>query len=152
MADKNDSKNELITTVLDEWKTDSKINGDEPGAELLKISTLHSKYLTKLSENRQEKSKLLRNLNKLKKIKFEYYSGKMDIEKLKKYGWEPFPYILKSELNTYLEADNHIQEIETQISVHEEIIDICTFILKEISSRTWQLKEFIGWTKFTSGC
>jgi hypothetical protein len=35
--------------------------------------------------------------------------------------------------------------------LHEEIVDVCQSILKELHSRTFQLKEFITWERFIQG-
>jgi hypothetical protein len=46
-------------------------------------------------------------------------------------------------LTTYLESDDDINKHIAQKIVHDEIVEVCSSILKELHSRTFQLKEFI---------
>jgi hypothetical protein len=34
---------------------------------------------------------------------------------------------------------------------HDEIVELCTSILKELNSRTYQLRSLIDWEKFIGG-
>jgi hypothetical protein len=87
----------------------------------------------------------------MRKLKWEYYTGKLDADDLKKYGWEPFPFVLKSEISTYLESDEDINRFLAQKALHEEVVDICQSIMKELNSRTFQLRDFIQWERFIQG-
>jgi hypothetical protein len=90
-------------------------------------------------------------LNKMRILKWEYYTGKLDEEQLKQYGWEPFPYVLKTEVNNYIEADDDINKRMAVKALHEEIVDVCSAILKELNNRAWELRSFIDWEKFIQG-
>jgi hypothetical protein len=35
--------------------------------------------------------------------------------------------------------------------MHDEIVDVCQSILKELNNRAWELKSFIDWEKFIQG-
>lgn len=144
---------EQIQELLQMWSLDAKFDETQPDRELAKIGSLHSKYLTILSEHRLEVKTLEQKFYRLRKIKWEYYSGKMNGDKvtLDKYGWEPFMFTLKSEIPSYLEADAHLQDILSTKSLHEEVVEICQSILKELTSRTFQIKDFISWQKFLQG-
>ena len=72
--------------------------------------------------------------NKMKKLKWEYYTGKLDDDQLKKLEWEPFPYILKSDLSTYLDSDEDLNKYIANKAVHDEIVELCTTIMKELNS------------------
>jgi hypothetical protein len=140
-----------IDELLEEWRKDSNIDRTEPGKALLDIPKLHSKYLNILSRHRLLSRECDFKVNKIKKLKWEYYTGKLDADDLKKYGWEPFPYVLKSELSTYLESDEDINKHIAQKVVHDEVVDLCQSILKELNNRAWELKSFIDWEKFIQG-
>jgi hypothetical protein len=140
-----------IEELLEEWRKDSIIDRLEPGKALLDIPKLHSKYLNILSRHRLLSKESDFKLNKMRKLKWEYYTGKLDEDDLKKYGWEPFPYVLKSELSTYLESDDDINKYLAIKAMHDEIVDLCLSILKELNSRTFQLKDFIAWERFIQG-
>lgn len=140
-----------IDDVLEMWKKDSVIDRTEPGKELINIPLLHSKYLTILSKHRMLSKEAEFKYNKMKKLKWEYYTGKLDDDALKKHGWEPFPYILKSDINTYLESDEDLNRFIATKMMHDEVVDICQSIMKELNSRTFQLRDFIQWERFIQG-
>ena len=140
-----------LDELLEEWRKDSDIDRTEPGKELLKIPKLHSKYLDILSKHRLLSKEAEFKFNKMKKLKWEYYTGKLDDDDLKKYGWEPFPFVLKSDITTYLESDDDLNKYTAQKIMHDEIVEVCMAILKELNSRTFQLRDFISWEKFIQG-
>jgi hypothetical protein len=133
------------------WATDSIIDRNEPGKALIDIPKLHSKYLNILSSHRLLAKEAEFQYNKWRKLKWEYYTGKLDSEELKQRGWDPFPYTIKSEINTYLEADEDINKYLARKLLHEEIVEVCQAILKELNSRTFQLRDYIQWEKFIQG-
>ena len=142
---------QMTDELLEMWRKDSEIDRTEPGKALLDIPKLHSKYLAILSRHRLLSKDAEFKFNKMKRLKWEYYTGKLDEDTLKKHGWEPFPYTLKSDLTTYLESDDDIRKFVASKAVHDEMVDICTAILKELNSRTFQLRDFIAWERFIQG-
>lgn len=142
---------EQVDSLLAEWQKDAVMDRLEPANELRKIGSLHSKYLTILSTHRRAFKEGERRMGKLRKLKYEYYMGRMDQTALAKYGWTPFLYTLKGDLATYLEADKDIVNAKAVLAVHEEIMDLAERIIKELGSRTFQLKDIISWEKFISG-
>lgn len=142
-----------IDTLMEEWSKDAVINELEPGKELLNIPKLHSKYLTILTHHRLVVKKLMGDYQRIKKLKWEYYSGDLNNpEDLEKYGFEPLmKKILRQDIPTYLDSDTDLNNILLKKVVHEEITEACTAILKELNSRTWQIKSFIDYEKFIGG-
>jgi hypothetical protein len=140
-----------LDELLDMWTKDADIDRTEPGKALLEIPKLHSKYLNILSKHRLLVKEAEFKYNKMKKLKWEYYTGKLDDGELKKRGWEPFPYVIKAELSTYMEADEDVNRFLAAKIVNEEMVDVCTSILKELNNRAWELKSFIDWEKFIQG-
>ena len=140
-----------LDELLEMWRKDSDIDRTEPGKALLDIPKLHSKYLNILSRHRLFAKESEFKLNKMRVLKWEYYTGKLDEDQLKQYGWEPFPYGLKAEVNNYIEADDDINKRMAIKTMHEEIVDVCGAILKELNSRTFQLRDFIAWERFIQG-
>jgi len=140
-----------LEELLSMWAADSNIDRTEPGKELLNIPKLHSKYLNILSRHRMLSKELDFKMSKLKKLKWEYYTGKLDETTLKQHGWEQFPYTLKSEVATYLESDDDIIKLIAQKKIHDEIVEVCNSIMKELNSRTFQLRDFITWERFIQG-
>lgn len=140
-----------LNDLLEMWRQDSEIDRTEPGKALLDIPKMHSKYLNILSRHRLLSKESEFKYNKMKKLKWEYYTGKLDDDDLKKYGWEPFPFVLKSDITTYLESDEDLNKYLASKTLHDEIVDVCGTILKELNSRTYQLRSFIDWEKFIQG-
>jgi hypothetical protein len=140
-----------LDELLEMWKKDSIIDRTEPGKELTNIPQLHSKYLNVLSKHRLLSKEAEFKYNKIRRIKWEYYTGKLSQEELKKYGWDPFPYTIKSEIATYLDSDEDLNKYLASKLVHDEIVDLCQSILKELNSRTYQLRDYISWEKFING-
>ena len=140
-----------LDELLNMWAKDSVIDRTEPGKELINIPQLHSKYLNVLSRHRLLSKEAEFKYNKMKKVKWEYYTGKLDKDQLEKHGWEPFPFVLKSEITTYFESDEDLNRLIAQKILHDEIAEVCISILKELNSRTFQLRDFISWEKFIQG-
>lgn len=144
---------ETIQDLLKMWESDVKFDQTQPDRELARIGSLHSKYLTILSEHRQAMKHVEHKYFRIRKLKWEYYTGKLNGDKatLEKYGWDPFMFTLKAEVPSYLEADKDLQGILIQKGLHEEIVEVCQSILKELQSRTYQIRDFITWQRFLQG-
>ncbi len=140
-----------LDELLEMWKKDAEIDRTEPGKALIDIPKLHSKYLNILTRHKLLQKESEFKYSRMKKIKWEYYTGKMDQDDLAKYGWDPFPYTLKSDLNIYFESDEDLNKLEAQKILHEQIVETCQSILKELNSRTFQLRDFIAWERFIQG-
>lgn len=142
-----------LDTLMEEWSRDSKIDETEPGLELLKISSLRSKYLKILSYHNLKVKQLSSEYSKLRRVKYEYYKGDLNNpDDLQKYGWEPWLKIgMKGDINVYLDGDVDLVNTLSRKSVHQEVVDICSDVIKELHSRTFQLRSFIDWKKFLSG-
>jgi hypothetical protein len=75
----------------------------------------------------------------------------MSQEELKQYGWEQFQFTLKSDITTYLEADNDLIKLLEKKAYHEETVSVVESIMNELKQRTWQIRDFISWEKFIGG-
>ena len=142
---------ENLEQILKYWETDSNMDQTEPSKELLKIPVLHSKYLNILTKHKIASKKAHFDYLRMRKIKWEYFTGKMSKEELDEYGWEPFQFALKSDINTSLEADGDLIKLLEKKVYHEEAISVVESIMSELKQRTWQLRDFISWEKFVNG-
>ena len=140
-----------LEQIAEEWTRDSQMDTTEPGKEMVRIPILHNKYNKFLSAHNLAAKKTAIDLNKLRKLKWMYYNGKMTQEELEKYGWEQFPFTLKQDMNVYLDGDDDMAKLVAKKSYHEEAVSFCINVMKELSNRTWQLKEYMGWEKFIHG-
>jgi len=142
---------ENLEQVLKLWEKDAEIDQTEPGKELVKIPMLHNKYLTILTKHRIASKKANFDYLRMRKIKWEYYTGKMSQEELEEQGWEPFRYTLKSDIGTYLESDIDLIKLLEKKIYHEEVVSVVEAIMSELKSRTFQLRDFISWERFIGG-
>ena len=133
------------------WEKDCIIDQTEPGKELLNIPKLHSKYVNLLVEYNLKAKDCYYAYLKIKRLKSEYYSGKLSQDELTKYGWEPFPFVLKSDMSLYLESDTDIIKSLKTKARYDECVRILEDILKELKSRTFQLRDYIAWERFIGG-
>lgn len=140
-----------LEELLEMWKTDSVVDKIDPGKEILNIPQLHAKYLNIMSFSQLTLKDIQFKVNRMKKLKWEYYTGKLDDVTLKARGWEQFPYVLKSDISTYLDSDEDINRLLAQKALTEQIVEVCTSILKELHSRTFQIRAFMDWEKFIQG-
>ena len=140
-----------LEKILENWEKDSVIDQTEPSKEILKIPLLHSKYLNILTKSKLLSKKAHFDYLQLKKKKWEYYTGKLSQDELSEMGWEPFPFVLKSDINLYLESDGDLIKILQKKMIHDEIVSVVETIMTELKSRTFQLRDFISWEKFING-
>ena len=47
--------------------------------------------------------------------------------------------------------DTELNNILLKKVIHEEIVEFCKNVLKELNNRTWQLKEYMSWERFVGG-
>jgi hypothetical protein len=142
---------ENLEQILKSWESDAEMDQTEPSKELMKIPKLHSKYLNVLVKHKMSSKKAHYDYLRMRKLKWEYYTGKMSKEELEEYGWQQFQFTLKSDINTYLEADNDLIKLLQKKVYHDEVVSVIELIMKELNSRTYQLKDFISWEKFIGG-
>jgi hypothetical protein len=140
-----------LDQVLKSWETDAQIDQTEPSRELIRIPILHSKYLNVLTRHKMASRKAEFDYKKMRKVKWEFYTGKLSKEELEHFGWEPFPFTLKSDISTYLESDLDLIKLLEKKIYHDEIISVIESIMNEIKQRTWELKSFIQWEMFVNG-
>ena len=116
-----------IDDLMEEWSKDCFYNETNPDVESSKIPILHAK--------------------------FEYYSGDLNNpEDLEHYGFEPMTkHLLKSNIPTYIDSDQDINNILLQRIIHQEIVDFCNSVLKELNSRTYQIGNIIKWKQISDG-
>jgi hypothetical protein len=142
---------ENLEQILKNWERDAEIDQTEPGKELIKIPTLHNKYLSILTKHKIASKKAHFDYLRMRKIRLDYYAGRMSQEELQEYGWEPFSFVLKTDVNAYLEADDNLIKLLEKKVYHEEAVSVIESIMSELKNRHWELKSFIDWERFISG-
>ena len=142
---------ENLEQILKYWEADADMDQTEPGKELIKIPKLHNKYLSILTKHKIASKKAHFDYLRMRKIRLDYYAGRMSQEELSEHGWEPFSFILKTDVNAYLEADTNLIKLLEKKVYHEETVSVLESIMNELKNRHWQLKSFIDWEKFIGG-
>lgn len=131
---------------------DMPIDDTELDIESMTIPQLHSKYLNFYLDEKLVLQKLNSDYYRLKKTKWEYYTGKLDGEQLQEYGWEPFQFkILKQDIDLYMDSDEDLQKLSNKVAYQKEKINYLDSILKSINNRQWNIRNAIEWRKFING-
>ena len=142
-----------LEDLMSIWAEDSVIDETEPGRAMAKIPILHAKYLRILSYHNLMVKKLHNDYQRTKLLKWEYYKGNLNNpEDLKEHNLEPMvKNIMRQDIPMYLDGDNDLNKILLKKVMNQEIADAATSILKELHSRTFQIKSIIEWERFTGG-
>ena len=128
---------------------DLKINDTELDLESLKTPQLHNKYLKELTKFKLLLTKADSDYRVLKRIKWEYYTGKADP---KVYAEQPFDLkILKTDIDKYLEADDDLIRAISKVKYLEAVVEFLDRTMRQITNRTFSIKNAIDWRKFSSG-
>ena len=132
------------------WQEDCKIDIDNMHEESIKVPQLHSKYHEILSNLILLRTKAQKIQKSVRHERYEYYSGKADPEVYEK---EPFPKKVrdKDALIRYMDADDRVSDANLKVEYYDVMINYTESILKQISNRTYQIKNSIEWHKFQAG-
>ena len=129
--------------------SDLKINDTELDLESLKTPQLHNKYMKHLTKFKLMLSRAEGDLANTKRELWEYYTGKADASV---YALKPFNLkILKQDVDKYLESDEYIQRAKHKVDYLQTTTDFLDRTIRQISNRTFTIKNAIEWRKFTSG-
>ena len=142
-----------IEALMEEWSKDSAYDETEPQKAMANIPKLHAKYLRIMTHHNLLVKKLLSEYNSRRKIKYDYFSGDLNNpEDLEKYGLEPMmKKVLRSDIQMWLDSDQDLNNLLLKKVIHEEIVDFCKSVLKELNNRTFQIKAYMDWERFIGG-
>ena len=139
-----------LEMIQELWEKDAKINNDELDSESLKIPQLHAKYYELyntilLMRKREEQTHCNVLLDRRK-----YYTGKATASV---YEAEPFPYKVrdKDDLKLYLDSDEKLTKTKLKIEYYDTMLKYLEEILRQVTNRTYQIKNAIEWRRFSSG-
>jgi hypothetical protein len=143
-----------LEQLLDLWEEDVKIDYKTSNLDqhMLNIGSLHAKYLKIMVTHGELKRQTEVAKRRAVQIRTSYYNGTISKEDEKKFGWTPFQRVLNGrELQEHLDADKIVQAAKDKVTFHEEMIEACKLIIKEVSNRSYQIKAAIDWQKFSNG-
>ena len=139
-----------LEKIQEMWERDAVIDPDNLHDESLKIPQLHSKYYTVYNTITLLREKARESYSKIKLERHNYYTGKATAEE---YIENPFPYKVreKDAIQRHLEADEKLNTIDMKMRYYDVILKFLEEIIRNISGRTYQIKNAIEWQKFQSG-
>ena len=139
-----------LEQIQEMWQKDSVIDPDNLHDESLKIPQLHSKYYTIYNTITLLREKAREQYSKVRLERYNYYTGKATAEV---YAEEPFPYKVreKDAIQRHLEADDKMNKIDMKIKYYDVMLKFLEEIIRNVSNRTYQIKNAIEWQQFQSG-
>ena len=128
---------------------DLKINDTELDLESLKTPQLHNKYMKLYNQFKLMLTRAESDYYTVKKEKWEYYTGKADASV---YAEKPFDLkVLRTDVDKYIESDEELQKATQKVDYLKTVVDYLEKTIRQISNRTFTIKNAIEWRKFTSG-
>ena len=139
-----------LEKIQEMWQRDSVIDPDNLHDESLKIPQLHSKYYTVYNTITLLREKARTNYNTIRLERYNYYTGKAEPEV---YVEEPFPYKVreKDAIQRYMDADEKLIKVDLKIRYYDATLKFLEEIIKNVSNRTFQIKNAIEWNRFQAG-
>tara|TARA_R100000908_G_C3684351_1_gene101512 strand:- start:247 stop:681 length:435 start_codon:yes stop_codon:yes gene_type:complete len=139
-----------LDKIQEMWEKDAKIDPDNLHTESLNIPVLHSKYYEIYNNIYLLRKKAEQQRKNIRHERYEYFSGKADPEV---YVENPFPKKIrdKDTMQKYLDADEKLSGVSLKIDYYETMLRYLEEILKQITNRTYQIKNSIEFMRFTSG-
>ena len=142
-----------LQELQDMWQDDCKIDQLNLGQESTRIPELHSKYLNYLTTLRLQCRKSQSELLKHRRLKWQYYRGELDQKKLNELGWDQYlgnaP--LNNQMNDFLDTDEEVIKLTDKLEYLSTCLVFVEGCMKNIGSRSFDIKNAIEWTKFTNG-
>ena len=132
------------------WEKDSKIDRDNLHEESLNIPMLHAKYHDLYNNLILLRKKAEQQRKNVRHERYEYFSGKSDPEV---YAENPFPKKIrdKDTMQKYMDADDKLSYVSLKIDYYDTMLVYLESILKQITNRTYQIKNAIEFMRFSSG-
>jgi hypothetical protein len=139
-----------LEKIQEMWQKDSVIDPDNLHDESLKIPQLHCKYYTLYNTITLLREKARESYNKTRLERYNYYTGKAPAEV---YIEDPFPYKVreKDAIQRHIEADEKLNAIDLKVKYYDVMLKFLEEIIRNVSNRTFQIKNAIEWNKFQSG-
>ena len=139
-----------LPTLQQMWEKDSKIDIDNLHTESLNIPVLHSKYYDIYNNLVLLRTKAEQQKKNIRHERYEYYSGKADPDV---YIENPFPKKVrdKDTMQKYLDADERLSGVSLKIDYYDTMLVYIESILKQVSNRTYHIKNAIEFMRFNAG-
>ena len=149
-----DSLRNRFDKIREDWAEDSEVDFQfknkqyttDLGQLALEIPFQHNKYLNHYTDLTEIKTSLEFQARQLVRQKREYYGGEADA---KTYAEKPFGNSIKTseKMKVYLESDEDIINIEAKVKYIDQMLFFLDQVMKQISSRGFQINSAIQWEK-----
>ena len=138
-----------LETLQEQVDKDLKINDTELDLESLKTPQLHNKYMKHYTKFKLMLTRAETDYSQVKRQKWEYYTGKADASV---YAEKPFDLkVLRTDVDKYIESDDELIKAKQKKEYLTTVVDYLDKTLRQITNRTFTIKNAIDWRKFTSG-
>ena len=139
-----------LDSIQSMWQSDSKIDPDNLHTESLNIPVLHAKYYEMYNTVMLLRKKAEQQRKNIRHERYQYFAGKADPEV---YIQNPFPKKIrdKDTMQKYLDADEKLSNCSLKIDYYDTMLNYLEEILKQVSNRTYQIKNSIDFMRFSSG-
>lgn len=142
-----------IEQLKEEWHKDCIISQNDIGYESLKTASLHAKYLDELFYYRNKVLAIEKQYNAMRKLRTRYYRGELTHAELVDNNWPQYngPKLAKTETDTFLSGDEELVAMKYNLDLVKNIVTYIESIMKQISTRTYDIKNFLLDRQFTTG-
>jgi hypothetical protein len=142
-----------LVEILDEWDKDSSINEAELGHEATRNPMIHAKYVRMISQTKLSLRKAESDYLTVRKTKWRYYRGEMGKAELDELGWNQYQGRIptKSDMDEFLNCDPDLIRYTDKIQYFTVVKETLDSILKELNSRTWNIKTAVDYAKMMNG-
>ena len=138
-----------LEIIQEMWEKDSKIDQVMLEESSIRISQLHHKYLTLLSEFKLLSKKHDQQVRLLEHKKWLYYSGKAPPED---YAEQPFNHkVLKGDVIHWVQVDEDIRKVKLKSEYFSTVVHTLEEILKQIHQMSYNIKNAITWRMYAGG-
>lgn len=146
-----------IEDIQQEWGKDSIIDPTNIVETQSNQNRLKAKYMDwRLKERMVQKILELEN-QKLRKQRAQYYLGRIPLDVLKVFGWEPYlpPHgerpPIKADIADLIEADQVVIDHTLKLAAAQEKVDYIEDVLRSLSSLNYMIKNIMDSKRFDAG-
>ena len=138
-----------LEKLQEQADSDLKINDTELDLESLKTPQLHNKYMKHLTKFKLMLSRAEGDLSNTRRELWEYYTGKADASV---YAKKPFNFkLLRQDVDQYIQSNEDYIKAKQKVDYLQATVDFLDRTIRQITNRTFTIKNAIDWRKFTSG-
>jgi hypothetical protein len=139
----------LLEEILKEIEKDSIIDITRLDTAGLDAPRLHGKWIRRLSEERIVARGLEVEIAEMVKQRQLYYMGKLPDEA---YKAEPLHHkVLKQDLNIWMDSDKQLNALKNRLYTQTLKISAIESFLKELSQRSFHIRNTIEYIKYQQG-